>query len=85
MRKGRLTKELNRSKGSIDWERFSSGRGGWIKVSAYLDARDMKTYAGLAEGNDYQSAFRRGFPTIEAAFEWAEAQVDYKKGTVKGG
>jgi hypothetical protein len=84
MRKGRLVKYKNYSNNSIDWERFSSGNGCWIEVRAYLDARDMKTFAATAESSDRNhDTFKRGFATIEEAFEWAESQVDYKKGIIK--
>lgn len=84
MRKGKLIKEKNYPKNSVDWERLSSNNDAWIEVQAYLDARDMKTFAGIAESSDRERyAFRRGFPTIEKAFEWAENQVDYKQGIIK--
>ncbi len=79
MRKGRLIKEPNLTKNSIDWERFSSGRGGWITTKAYLSAHDMKTFVGLVEASDYKfSDIKFGFRTIEEAFEWADGRVDYK-------
>ena len=83
MRKGKLVKEKNYPKNSIDWERVSSDNDGWIETRAYLDARDMKTFAGIAECSDRnQYAFKRDFTTIEEAFEWAESQVDYKRGII---
>ncbi len=85
MRKGKLTKEKNFLKNSIDWERFSSGNQVCITVRAYLDAQDKKTFCGIAEDNNYHTAFQRGFATIEEAFAWAENQVDYKKGIIKSG
>jgi len=85
MRKGRLTKEKNFLKNSIDWERFSSGNQVCITVRAYLDAQDRKTFCGIAEDNNYHTAFKRGFATIEEAFAWAENHVDYKKGIIKSG
>jgi hypothetical protein len=85
MRKGRLTKDKNYLKNSIDWERFSSSQGKWIKTQAYLDAHDKKTFCGKTEDNNYHTAFQRGFATIEEAFAWAESQVDYKKGVIKSG
>lgn len=88
MRKGKLVKEKNLSKNSVDWERLSIGEDGVgrmsnISVKAYLDAHDMKTFCGLAEKNGNEEiAFGRGFPTIERAFAWAESRVDYKRGIV---
>lgn len=88
MRKGRLRKEKNYTKNSIDWSRYSyDGKENWIETQAYLDAHNMKTYCGLAEGNSGKKrySFQRGFTSLEEAFEWAESQVDYKTGKVKEG
>ena len=82
MRKGKLVKEKNDLKNSIDWERFSQSGEKWITTKAYLNAHDMKTFVGLVEGNGYQYAIKSHFHTIEEAFEWAESQVDYKKGLI---
>jgi hypothetical protein len=79
MRRGKLIKTINYPKNSIDWDRHSNGSGTWAKVSAYLDAHDMKTYVGLVELDNYRGhRIKFGFTTIEEAFKWADAQVDYK-------
>ncbi|MEE9302276.1 MAG: hypothetical protein V3U84_00685 [Thiotrichaceae bacterium] len=83
MRKGRLEKTKNYPKNSVDWERFSFRNGVAIKTRAYLDAHDMTTYCGIAEDNNYHTSFKRGFKTIEEAFEWADNKVDYKTGTIR--
>jgi hypothetical protein len=81
MKKGRLTKEPNLLKHSIDWERFSSADGMWIKVNAYLDAHDMRTFVGLVELDNYRGyKLKFNFNTIEEAFNWAESQVSYRTG-----
>ena len=85
MRRGKLTKEFNYLKNSYDWERYSrDNRNCWISVKAYLNAHDLKTFVGLVEGNlegtlpNNTFAIKFDFQTIEEAFVWAEAQVDYK-------
>lgn len=90
MRKGRLQKTRNYPKNSIDWERFSSGDGINIHVSAYLDAHDMKTFCSIVEMNAIDTtrdimAFETDFSTIEEAFAWAESHVDYKNNLVRKG